>query len=73
MSTTTPGATLEQHEREYRRLKDEAARIMYDPATSYWLRHAIDGAIHRDPCDAMSDVEILHDLIRRLAASTIHD
>lgn len=34
-------------------------------ATSYWLKHAIETALQRDPVDAARDADILARLLRR--------
>ena len=33
--------------------------LLRDPACSYWLRHALNSALARDPVDAANDAEVL--------------
>lgn len=33
--------------------------IQADPASSFWLRDAINAALKRDPVDALNDAEVL--------------
>ncbi len=42
-----------------------ATRIMNDPSASYWLKRAVDDAMHRDCCDALSDAETLVALLTK--------
>ncbi|WP_235583806.1 hypothetical protein [Pseudomonas aeruginosa] len=42
-----------------------AAVVLRSPETSYWLREAISSSMKRDPVDALSDAEILLDLLKR--------
>ncbi|MCK7499514.1 MAG: hypothetical protein MZW92_60800 [Comamonadaceae bacterium] len=35
-----------------------------DFAMSFWLKHALDGALERDPVDAVNDAEILLRVLR---------
>lgn len=42
---------------EYTRANIEA--LLKSPATSYWLRDAIEAALQRDPVDALNDAEVL--------------
>ena len=37
----------------------EARAVLADPATSYWLKSAIETAIARDPVDALNDALVL--------------
>jgi hypothetical protein len=37
----------------------EARAVLADPATSYWLKSAIEAAIARDPVDALNDALVL--------------
>ncbi|WP_240919599.1 hypothetical protein [Metapseudomonas otitidis] len=39
--------------------------ILTSPGTSYWLRDAINTSMKRDPVDALSDAEVLLDVLRR--------
>ena len=39
--------------------------ILADPAASLWLRHALLGALSRDPVDAANDAEVLAGLLDR--------
>lgn len=36
-----------------------ARDVLANPATSYWLRSAIEGALARDPVDALNDALVL--------------
>lgn len=42
-----------------------AAEVLRSPATSFWLRDAISTSMKRDPVDALSDAEVLLDLLKR--------
>ena len=33
--------------------------VLADPATSYWLKSAIEAALERDPVDALNDALVL--------------
>ena len=44
--------------------KWELERGVDDFATSFWLKHALDGALERDPVDAVNDAEILLRVLR---------
>ena len=33
--------------------------VLADPATSYWLKSAIEAALERDPADALNDALVL--------------
>ncbi|WP_279483565.1 hypothetical protein [Aureimonas sp. SK2] len=46
-----------------------------DPAMSHWLRHALQGALKRDPEDAVYDAKVLLELleIRRNAVILSYD
>ena len=37
----------------------EAQAVLADPATSYWLKSAIEAALARDPVDALNDALVL--------------
>ncbi len=37
----------------------EARAVLADPATSYWLKSAIEAALARDPVDALNDALVL--------------
>jgi hypothetical protein len=37
----------------------EAQAVLADPATSYWLKSAIEAAMARDPVDALNDALVL--------------
>lgn len=39
--------------------------LLCSPGTSFWLRDAISSSMKRDPVDALSDAEVLLDLLRR--------
>jgi hypothetical protein len=39
--------------------------LLTSPGTSYWLRDAISSSMKRDPVDALSDAEVLLDVLRR--------
>ncbi|HFL7769811.1 TPA: hypothetical protein ACG47G_004354 [Pseudomonas aeruginosa] len=39
--------------------------LLTSPGTSYWLRDAISSSMRRDPVDALSDAEVLLDVLRR--------
>ncbi|MBI8852183.1 hypothetical protein CAZ10_08885 [Pseudomonas aeruginosa] len=39
--------------------------LLTSPGTSYWLRDAINSSMKRDPVDALSDAEVLLDVLRR--------
>lgn len=39
-------------------------RVVDDFAMSFWLKHALDGALERDPVDAVNDAEILLRVLR---------
>lgn len=38
--------------------------VMADPACSYWLKTTLQGALRRDPVDALADAMLLTDLLR---------
>lgn len=42
----------------------ESEWLADDFATSFWLKHALDGALERDPVDAVNDAEILLRVLR---------
>lgn len=42
-----------------------AAELLRSPGTSFWLRDAISSSMKRDPVDALSDAEVLLDLLKR--------
>ena len=37
----------------------DAQVVLADPATSYWLKSAIEAALSRDPVDALNDALLL--------------
>jgi hypothetical protein len=37
----------------------EAQAVLADPATSFWLKSAIEAALARDPVDALNDALVL--------------
>jgi hypothetical protein len=37
----------------------EAQAVLADPATSFWLKSAIEAALVRDPVDALNDALVL--------------
>jgi hypothetical protein len=39
------------------------AQVMNDPAVSDWLKHALSGALNRDPVDAAHDAECLAEIL----------
>jgi hypothetical protein len=39
--------------------------VLRDPAASFWLRHALNSALARDPVDAANDAEVLARLLDR--------
>jgi hypothetical protein len=39
--------------------------LLADPATSYWLKHALTSALERDPFDAERDALVLASLLTR--------
>lgn len=41
--------------------------IINDPAVSYWLKQALEGALRRDPVDAANDAEVLAGLLMERA------
>jgi hypothetical protein len=41
-----------------------AASIQLDPCASFWLKHALETALRRDPCDALADAEALVEALR---------
>lgn len=43
----------------------EIIALLADPATSYWLKHAIGSALERDPFDAERDALVLASLLTR--------
>lgn len=43
----------------------EVEDLLTSPGTSYWLRDAISSSMKRDPVDALSDAEVLLDVLRR--------
>jgi hypothetical protein len=45
--------------------REEAALIMQDWATSFWLRDAMKSLLERDPVDALHDAEALVELMRK--------
>jgi hypothetical protein len=52
-------------------LTEFAKNILSNHATSYWLSEAIERAYHRDPVDALSDAQLLVDVLKeRLRAVT---
>ncbi len=44
-------------------LGPSVAKVLNDPACSYWLRTALDTALRRDPVDAANDAELLARLL----------
>ena len=44
--------------------KWESERGVDDFATSFWLKHALDSALARDPVDAVNDAEVLLRVLR---------
>lgn len=45
--------------------------VMNSPSSSYWLQAALKTAIIRDPVDAMSDAELLYQLLKKRADAVI--
>jgi hypothetical protein len=43
----------------------EIAKVLQDPAASFWLKDALRSALARDPVDAANDAEILCRLLAR--------
>jgi hypothetical protein len=37
--------------------------LMGDPATSFWLKSALQSALERDPVDALNDTLLLADIL----------
>lgn len=46
-------------------------RTRTDPATSYWLRNAIEANEHRDPVDALNDAETLVRILKERAPQAL--
>ena len=44
---------------------EEIRAVIESPATSYWLKQALETALHRDCVDAANDAEALSDLLSR--------
>ena len=38
--------------------------VMADPACSYWLKTTLQGALNRDPVDALADAMLLTNLLQ---------
>lgn len=49
--------------------------ISNDPATSDWLKAALQSALERDPVDAVNDAQILHEALQENLAALMrtHD
>ena len=45
--------------------------VLSDPATSFWLKHALSAAIERDPVDAANDADLLSLLLAIRAEHTL--
>lgn len=45
----------------------EIHRILTDPSASFWIKHALETAMQRDPVDAAFDAEILADILGKRA------
>lgn len=58
---------MSDHERITEGVCDEigVGEVLRSPGTSFWLRDAIRTAMSRDPLDALSDAEMLLDLLQR--------
>jgi uncharacterized protein with PIN domain len=41
--------------------------VLEDPAASYWLKAALDGALNRDPVDAANDAEVMARILAKRA------
>ncbi|MGE4483003.1 hypothetical protein [Acidocella sp.] len=44
---------------------DEINAVMTDPAASGWVKTALEGALRRDPVDAVNDAEFLLGVLSR--------
>ena len=55
------------------RKNTEVERLLANPATSHWLKHAITSARERDVVDAVNDAEILLQVMTAECARTCYD
>ncbi|GAN80409.1 hypothetical protein [Acidocella aminolytica] len=53
-------------------ITDEINAVMTDPAASGWIKAALEGALHRDPVDAMNDAEFLLAVLTRRLNNILH-
>ena len=60
-----PQPPLRHRDRGSMIAREEAALIMQDPATSFWLRGALRALLTRDPIDALSDAQVLAEIMRK--------
>lgn len=52
-------------------LQQRIRALLDDPAASYWLKHALAGALRRDPVDAANDAEALSALLAERADDSL--
>ena len=48
-----------------------AQDVLANPATSYWLKSAIEGALARDPVDALNDALMLAGILESRVRETL--
>ncbi len=53
--------------------EERIRQVLADPATSYWLKDAIRGAIRRDPVDAVVDAQLLFELLTNRVSAIIDE
>ncbi len=47
--------------------EEAVAKVLADPAASYWLKEALERALARDPVDAATDAAILATILKARA------
>ena len=51
----------------YNTTSAEIIASLNNPATSYWLKDALETSLKRDPIDALMDVSILQEILKKRA------
>lgn len=54
-------------------VKATITTLIEDPATSHWLKGALEVLLHRDPMDAATDSEILANVMQARANAHLYD
>ncbi len=51
----------------------EILKVLADPATTHWTRHALTSALQRDPIDALHDAQLIARLLADRAETVLRN